>query len=140
MLIRFRYFLLILIAILFAGFIYLLVVTLKLKKEKIPITDSMTFVEGMNYAMPVPIPDTVYFAGEQAPMDIFYVREKLDRELTINTYWHSSTLLMLKRAHRWFPVIEPILAENGIPDDFKFMALIESIPRKNRHRVWFRNR
>ena len=86
----------------------------------------MIFVEGMNYAMPVPIPDSANFAGEPVPMDIFYVREQLDRELTVNTYWHSATILSLKRAARWFPVIEPILAKNGIPEDFKYLALIES--------------
>ena len=44
----------------------------------------------------------------------------------MNTYWHSSTLLTIKRANRWFPVIEPILAKKGIPADFKYLALIES--------------
>ncbi len=72
------------------------------------------------------LPKKVSFAGEQAPLDLFYVREALDRELLVNAYWHSSTILMLKRANRWFPVIEPILKENGIPDDFKYLALIES--------------
>ncbi len=91
-----------------------------------PVTEVMTFVEGMNYAMPVPLPDTVRFAGELVPLDLFYVREQLDRELTVNTYWHSATLLILKRSARWLPVIEPILEQNGIPDDFKYLAMIES--------------
>lgn len=66
------------------------------------------------------------FAGEAVPTDIIDVKEKLDRELVVNSYWHSNTFLMIKRANRWFPVIEPILAENGIPEDFKYLALIES--------------
>jgi hypothetical protein len=74
----------------------------------------------------VSIPDSVSFAGETAPTGIFYVREYLDRELTVNTFWHSATILLLKRAHRWFPLIEPILEKEGIPDDFKYLALIES--------------
>lgn len=74
----------------------------------------------------VPIPDKLDFAGEQVPLCRLGIRERLDRELLVNTYWHSSTLLMLKRANRWFPVIEPILAAYGVPDDFKYMALIES--------------
>jgi membrane-bound lytic murein transglycosylase D len=74
----------------------------------------------------LPIPEKVDFAGEVVPIDNQDVREKFDRELLINTYWHSNTLLCIKRAHRWFPVIEPILAANGIPDDFKYLALIES--------------
>jgi hypothetical protein len=54
------------------------------------------------------------------------VRESLDREIMANTFMHSSTILMFKRASRWFPVIEPILKKNNIPDDFKFLALAES--------------
>ncbi|MCB2220118.1 MAG: lytic transglycosylase domain-containing protein [Bacteroidetes bacterium] len=75
---------------------------------------------------PPDIPTNITFAGENAQMDLFYVRESLDRELLVNTYWHSSTILMLKRANRWFPVIEPILKEYNIPDDFKYLALTES--------------
>ena len=114
--------------LLVGGMIYLFVIEREIKKEeqKVQVTDTMTFVEGMNYAMPVPVPDSASFAGEPVPMDIFYVREQLDRELTVNTYWHSSTILSFKRAARWFPVIEPILAKNGIPADFKYLALIES--------------
>ena len=91
-----------------------------------PVTDTMVFSEGMSWVTPVPIPDSIAFAGEEVPLHIFYVREQLDRELTVNTYWHSSTVLMLKRAARWFPVIEPILEREGIPEDFKYLALIES--------------
>ncbi|MBI9036777.1 MAG: lytic transglycosylase domain-containing protein [Bacteroidales bacterium] len=74
----------------------------------------------------IDLPQKIDFAGEAAPLNIYYVQENLDRELIVNTYWHSSTLLSLKRAARWFPVIEPILKNNGIPDDFKYLALIES--------------
>jgi len=74
----------------------------------------------------VPVPEQVAFAGEQVPMNVSYVFEGLDRELLVNTYWHNRTVLMFKRAHRWFPIIEPILAEYGIPDDFKYLAVIES--------------
>lgn len=65
-------------------------------------------------------------AGEEVPLNDFGVRESLDRELIVNTYRHSGTILYLKRASRWFPVIEPILAEEGVPDDFKYLAVIES--------------
>ncbi len=74
----------------------------------------------------VEMPESVNFAGEEAPLEIFYVREYLDRELTVNTYFHSSTIMLFKRANRWFPVIEPILKEYNIPNDFKYLALIES--------------
>lgn len=79
-----------------------------------------------NKAHSIIIPDTLYFAGEQVPIDTYYVREGLDRELLVNTYWHSNTMLMIKRAARYFPIIEPILKKKNIPDDFKYVALIES--------------
>lgn len=66
------------------------------------------------------------FAGETLPMDNFDVRERLDRELTSNSYFHSSTLLNLKKAAKYFPIIEPILAEAGVPDDLKYIAVAES--------------
>ena len=72
------------------------------------------------------IPESLFLAGEQVPIESFSVREKLDRELIINTYRHSSSILYLKRASRWFPLIEPILEEHGIPNDFKYLAVIES--------------
>lgn len=72
------------------------------------------------------LPDKAEFASEQAPMGLYYVREGLDRELMVNTYWHSSTLLMLKKSNRYFHLIIPILKKNNIPEDFKYLALIES--------------
>jgi len=59
-------------------------------------------------------------------MNQFDVRESLDRELLLNTYWQSQSILLHKRANRWFQKISPILKSNGIPDDFKYLALIES--------------
>jgi len=66
------------------------------------------------------------FAEELLPLDNFDVRERLDRELLVNTYWHSSTLLNIKNTYKFFPVIERILAEHGVPDDFKYLAVAES--------------
>jgi hypothetical protein len=71
-------------------------------------------------------PKNILFAEEQVPLDEPEVYERFDRELHSNTYFHSNTILYFKKANRWFPVIEPILKENGIPDDFKYLALIES--------------
>jgi membrane-bound lytic murein transglycosylase D len=76
--------------------------------------------------VPTKIPSYISFAGESVPLHLQHVREGLDRELLVNTYWHSSTILMVKRSNRWFPVIEPILEQQFIPDDFKYLALIES--------------
>lgn len=72
------------------------------------------------------IPDAMDFCGESVPLDIYYVREGLDRELIINTFGHTHTMLYFKRAHRYFPIIEPILKKNGVPDDFKYLCVIES--------------
>lgn len=74
----------------------------------------------------ITIPDNVYFAGERVPLQDPEVRERYDRELLSNTYFQSQGLLYFKRANRYFPVIEPILISKGIPDDFKYLALIES--------------
>ena len=71
-------------------------------------------------------PVKIDFAGEETPLHIADVKERLDRELLVNTYAHASTILVIKRADRAFPVIEPILKRNGIPDDFKYLAVIES--------------
>lgn len=72
------------------------------------------------------IPGNLAFCDEKVPVNDFAVREAVDRELLVNTYWQSQTLLLHKRANRWFPIIEPILKKNGIPDDFKYIAVVES--------------
>ncbi len=75
---------------------------------------------------PVTIPEKVQFAGEDVPLNNFDAHESLDREILINTYWQSQTLIFIKRCNKYFPIIEPILKENGIPDDFKYLAVAES--------------
>ena len=82
--------------------------------------------EGFQKIYSPPIPEKLDFAGENVPLENFEVYERIDREFLVNTYWHSFTILAIKRAPRWFPVIEPILKKNNIPDDFKYLAVIES--------------
>ena len=72
------------------------------------------------------LPEQADFAGEKAPLNDLLVRESLDREILAFTFMHSTTQQMFKRAHRYFPVIEPILKQYNIPDDFKFLAIAES--------------
>jgi hypothetical protein len=67
-----------------------------------------------------------WFAGERIPVENFDVRERLERELIVNSYRHSTTILNLKNSARYFPVIEKILKENGVPEDFKYIAVAES--------------
>jgi membrane-bound lytic murein transglycosylase D len=76
-------------------------------------------------AVAIELPDTLSFAGEPVPLNIADVRERLDREMHINAYWHTNTIFLLKRAHRWLPQIAQVLEEEGIPDDFKFVPAIE---------------
>ena len=71
-------------------------------------------------------PTAVDFAGENTPLNIADVNERFERELLVNANLHASTILILKRANRAFPIIEPILKKNEIPDDFKYLAVIES--------------
>ena len=71
-------------------------------------------------------PMKIDFAGEEVPTFMDDVYERLDRELVTNTNYHSNTILVLKRANKAFPIIEPILKNHGIPDDFKYLAVIES--------------
>lgn len=70
--------------------------------------------------------DDIYFAGEKVPLEMFNIRERYERELLSNCYFHSNTMVLLKRSKRWFPVIEPILKKYNIPDDFKYLCVIES--------------
>lgn len=90
-----------------------------------PLQDTKS--TSLNYEIKaLKLPKKMDFAGETAPLQLIDVYERIDRELLVNTYWQSNGLLMFKRAHKYFPIIEPILAKNGIPDDFKYLALIES--------------
>ncbi len=72
------------------------------------------------------VPSNLDFAGEPMPLKSPDILERMDKELLVNTYWQSNGLLMFKRAKKYFPIIEPILAKHGIPDDFKYLAVIES--------------
>ncbi len=86
--------------------------------SKAPIVANRTYA--------VKIPEHMEFASEMVPLSDFNVKERLDREMLINTYWHSSTIYLFKQANRYFPIIVPILKEHNIPEDFKFLALAES--------------
>ncbi|MEN1784899.1 MAG: lytic transglycosylase domain-containing protein [Bacteroidota bacterium] len=74
----------------------------------------------------ITIPKDLNFAGEMVPQEDPEILERIDREFLVNTYWQSNALLLMKRAHKYFPIIEPILAKNNIPDDFKYLAVAES--------------
>ncbi len=75
---------------------------------------------------PFSLPEELEFAGETVPLDNFDTRESLDRELLVNGYWQSRTLIVLKKSKRYFKVIEPVLKKYGVPDDFKYLCMAES--------------
>ena len=72
------------------------------------------------------LPETINFAGEEVPIEFPYVREAIEREMLTTMCMHTSTMLTFRRMTRFFPMIEKILKENGIPDDFKYLAMAES--------------
>lgn len=93
--------------------------------EPLPAQTPETEFPSIHISCP-PLPPRLDFCGENVPLDYFLCRERLERELMTNTHLHGSTMLVLKRANRYFPIIEPILKEEGIPDDFKYLCVIES--------------
>ncbi len=103
------------------GFIFTLLVAADSQQQ-----GTHDFEESTPAAISWAIPENVTFAGETMPLQNFDTRESLDRELNATAYRHGSTLLTIKRAGRYFPEIEKILKEYGIPDDFKYLACAES--------------
>ncbi len=79
-----------------------------------------------------PVPKSFAFAGEPVPLTQTEIQERIDREILVNAYWQSSTMYILKLAPRYFPVIEKILKDNGIPDDFKYLCVAESALQNQR--------
>ncbi|TGD56740.1 lytic transglycosylase domain-containing protein [Flavobacterium humi] len=90
------------------------------------LINATTFSTNPDKVVSAVLPDSIDFAGEKTPLHIYDVRERMDRELLVNENLHSSTILIIKRANKAFPVIEPILAKYNVPDDFKYLAVIES--------------
>ena len=95
---------------------------------------SGTLIHSVSYDKPVVekevggryYPSAMDFCGEKTPLHVSDVKERFDRELIVNSNLHASTLIILKRANREFPIIEPILKKYGVPDDFKYLAVAES--------------
>jgi|SRR5687767_1731009 len=112
---------------LLAGFLSFVVFSSFYEKDPkmVPITSNDTSA-WKPMATSFDLSKTFYLAGEPLPPDNFDAIERLDRELLINVYLHATTLLHIKTANRYFPVIEPILKSHGIPDDFKYLCVAES--------------
>lgn len=104
------------------------------KPIEIPAEPSVANVQMMQ-AMPIPSRDTIRlfdlpkeltFAGEKVPLETEDVKERLEREIYVNAYWQSNMILLMKRSSKFLPEIEEMLKKNGIPDDFKYLAMAES--------------
>jgi membrane-bound lytic murein transglycosylase D len=106
--------------------IFSLVIMVLLFVSSVCDNDSTAIPKGLSSYSSPQIPDSLTFCGEHVPTQYFDVAESLERELLVNTFWHSQTILLIKKANRFFPVIEPILKEHGVPDDFKYLAVAES--------------
>lgn len=87
--------------------------------------EKTTVIQKTEYK-PIKVPEQLSFAGEKVPLEHIDVYESMDREMQVNAYWHSQAIFILKRVDRYFKVIEPILKAQGIPDDFKYLAVAES--------------
>ena len=72
------------------------------------------------------IPKKINFADESVPLELPDVRERFEREIYVNAYWQSNMILLMKRSAKFLPTIEEILLKNGIPEDFKYLAMVES--------------
>ncbi|MCX7696505.1 MAG: transglycosylase SLT domain-containing protein [Bacteroidales bacterium] len=102
-------------------------ISTRILPENKNINDRYFDVQKQTYKIFQPyIPDSIKIFDEKVPIEHIMVRENLERELMAVMYWHSRTMLIIKRTFRFFPIIEPILKENGIPDDFKYLAVTES--------------
>ena len=88
-------------------------------------TESKPIVQTSKQNLP-PIPKSIVLFGEKISLEDEDIRERLDREIMANAYFHSQTILNMKRSARYFPVIEAILKQQSIPNDFKYLPIIES--------------
>ena len=107
------------------AFVLIYLFTGSTNEEAISEAKIESFKEGYK-VFALQLPKAATFANESVPTELIDVQEKFDRELHVNTYWQSQTILFIKRSNRWFPTIEKILAEEGVPEDFKYLSLIES--------------
>lgn len=71
-------------------------------------------------------PDKISFSDEKVPLDLPDVKERFEREIYVNAYWQSNMILLMKRANKFLPIIEEILLKNAVPEDFKYLAMVES--------------
>ena len=109
------------------GFILLIGALILISNNILVGTAFMTYgLEEPSKVYALHIAEEYTFAGENVVMDDDDLRQRMDKELLVNTYWQSNMMLMIKRSNQYFPLIERILKEEGVPDDFKYLAVVES--------------
>lgn len=108
--------------------VFLSISTIRAKKDPVATAYHYEKIRSPfdNKIYAVKIPDRIDFAGESVPLNDQDVRERLDRELLVNTYWHSQTLYIMKQYPQIISFIEPILERNGVPKDFLYLCIAES--------------
>lgn len=103
------------------------VVSCENSQNETPILLNLKNVEAIRNHFVIPeVPEKMEFAGEQIIFQDLDIRERMDRELVVNNFWHSKTILEMKLAHRWLPVIKEILKEESLPEDLMYLVPIES--------------
>jgi membrane-bound lytic murein transglycosylase D len=106
--------------------ISIMLTTCGLKQQETTKDDPQTALFEKHFYTAPPMPDSISFMGEKVPLHRFDVRESLERELIVNAYFHSQTIRLIKLAPRFFAQIDPILKEERVPEDFKYLAVAES--------------
>jgi hypothetical protein len=91
-----------------------------------PSQNFISYADNNNHAFNIIVPNKLNFCGEAIPTNNLKINRALAEEFYNNTYWKNNSAILFKRAQRWFPVIEPILKQQGVPNDFKYLAVIES--------------
>jgi len=91
-----------------------------------PSPNTVSYTDNNYYVLGLNIPANLDFCNERIPANDFAIRSNLEKEFFNNSYWKAHSVVLFNKAQRWFPYIEPILKQEGVPDDFKYMAVIES--------------
>lgn len=91
-----------------------------------PLPNSLSYTNNNFYVLGLNIPANLEFCGEKIPSNDFNIKKDLEKEFFTSAYWKNNSLAFFNKAQRWFPYIEPILKEEGVPDDFKYLCVIES--------------
>lgn len=106
--------------------ISIILITCGLKQHETEKDDPQTAILERHFYIAPPMPDSISFMGEKVPLHRFDVYESLERELLVNSYFHSQTIRLIKLAPRFFAQIDPILKEERVPEDFRYLAVAES--------------